>query len=126
MFNVVFIVTIISLVVQGTLVSGMANLLGMAYEEPESSFGDALQDRMKSDFSEVSVNEQMLASGNTLSHITLPENTLVIMVCRDGDYFVPKGQTELQVGDKLLVLSDRNEELQTQYKEFGLDEVIKF
>ena len=48
------------------------------------------------------------------------------MVCRDGDYFVPKGQTELQVGDKLLVLSDRNEELQTQYKEFGLDEVIKF
>lgn len=126
MFNVVFIVTIISLVVQGTLVSGMANLLGMAYEEPESSFGDALQDRMKSDFSEVSVNEQMLASGNTLSRITLPENTLVIMVCRDGDYFVPKGQTELQVGDKLLVLSDRNEELQTQYKEFGLDEVIKF
>lgn len=126
MFNVVFIVTIISLVVQGTLVSGMANLLGMAYEEPESSFGDALQDRMKSDFSEVSVNGQMLASGNTLSHITLPENTLVIMVCRDGDYFVPKGQTELQVGDKLLVLSDRNEELQTQYKEFGLDEVIKF
>lgn len=126
MFNVVFIVTIISLVVQGTLVSGMANLLGMAYEEPESSFGDALQDRMKSDFSEVSVNEQMLASGNTLSHIALPENTLVIMVCRDGDYFVPKGQTELQVGDKLLVLSDRNEELQTQYKEFGLDEVIKF
>lgn len=126
MFNVVFIVTIISLVVQGTLVSGMANLFGIAYEEPESSFGDALQDRMKSDFSEVSVNGQMLASGNTLSHITLPENTLVIMVCRDGDYFVPKGQTELQVGDKLLVLSDRNEELQTQYKEFGLDEVIKF
>ena len=126
MFNVVFIVTIISLVVQGTLVSGMANLFGIAYEEPESSFGDALQDRMKSDFSEVSVNEQMLASGNTLSHIALPENTLVIMVCRDGDYFVPKGQTELQVGDKLLVLSDRNEELQTQYKEFGLDEVIKF
>jgi len=126
MFNVVFIVTIISLVVQGTLVSGMANMLGMAYEEPESSFGDALQDRMKSDFSEVSVNEQMLASGNTLSHIALPENTLVIMVCRDGDYFVPKGRTELQIGDKLLVLSDRNEELQTQYKEFGLEEVIKF
>ncbi len=126
MFNVVFIVTIISLVVQGTLVSGMANMLGMAYDEPESSFGDALQDRMKSDFSEVSVNEQMLASGNTLSHIALPENTLVIMVCRDGDYFVPKGRTELQIGDKLLVLSDRNEELQTQYDEFGLEEVIKF
>ena len=125
-FNVVFIVTIISLLVQGTFVSGMANLLGLAYEERESSFGDALQDRMKSAFTEVEVNEQMLATGNTLSCITLPDNTLVVMVCRDGDYFVPSGRTALQVGDKLLILSDRNEELQSQYREFGLDEVIKF
>lgn len=125
-FNVVFIVTIISLLVQGTFVSGMANLLGLAYEERESSFGDALQDRMKSAFTEVEVNEQMLATGNTLSRITLPDNTLVVMVCRDGDYFVPSGRTALQVGDKLLILSDRNEELQSQYREFGLDEVIKF
>lgn len=125
-FNVVFIVTIISLLVQGTFVSGMANLLGLAYEERESSFGDALQDRMKSAFTEVEVNEQMLATGNTLSRITLPDNTLVVMVCRDGDYFVPSGRTALQVGDKLLILSDRNEELQSQYREFGLDDVIKF
>ncbi len=37
-FNVVFLVTIISLVVQGTTVSGMANWLGLAYEELESVF----------------------------------------------------------------------------------------
>ena len=48
------------------------------------------------------------------------------MVCRDGDYFVPQGDTELQIGDKLLILSDRNEELQAHYKELGLNEVIKF
>lgn len=125
-FNVVFIVTILSLLVQGTTVSGMANLLGMAYEERESSFGDALQDRMKSAFSEVEVNGQMLSAGNTLSSISLPDNTLVVMVCRDGDYFVPQGRTQLQAGDKLLILSDRNEELHMQYKEFGLDDVIKF
>ncbi len=33
LFNVVFLGTIISLLVQGTTVSGMANLLGLAYEE---------------------------------------------------------------------------------------------
>jgi cell volume regulation protein A len=74
----------------------------------------------------VDVNEQLLATGNTLSKINLPQQTLVIMVCRDGDYFVPQGNTILNVGDKLLILSDRNEELQAQYKELGLDEVIKF
>jgi cell volume regulation protein A len=104
----------------------MANTLGVAKEERESSFGDAFQDRMKSAFTEVDVNEQLLASGNTLSLINLPPHTLVIMVCRDGDYFVPQGNTPLNVGDKLLILSDRNEELQAQYKELGLDEVIKF
>ncbi|MBQ5700850.1 MAG: potassium/proton antiporter [Alistipes sp.] len=125
-FNVVFIVTIISLTLQGTTVSGMANSLGVACKERESSFGDAFQDRMKSAFTEVDVNEQMLIPGNTLKQIDLPQHTLVIMVCRDGDYFVPQGDTELNVGDKLLILSDRNEELQAHYKELGLDEVIKF
>ena len=125
-FNVVFIVTIVSLIVQGTTVSGMANALGVAKQERESSFGDAVQDRMKSAFTEVDVNELMLANGNTLSQITLPANTLVIMVCRDGDYFVPQGNTTLSLGDKLLIISDHNEELQAHYKELGLDEVIKF
>lgn len=125
-FNVVFIVTIISLLLQGATVSGMANALGVACAERESSFGDAFQDRMKSEFTEVDVNEQMLSSGNTLKLISLPAHTLVIMVCRDGDYFVPQGDTELIVGDKLLILSDRNEELQAHYKELGLNEVIKF
>lgn len=124
LFDIVFCVTIISLLVQGTTVSGMANLLGLAYEERESSFGDALQDRMKSAFTEVEVNDTMLEGGNKLSDITLPDNTLVVMVCRDGDYFVPRGNAELMAGDKLLVLSDRNEELQSQYKEFGIDEVM--
>lgn len=125
-FNVVFLVTIVSLVLQGTTVSGMANALGVAKTEKESSFGDAFQDRMKSAFTEVDVNEQMLSSGNTLKSIALPDHTLVIMVCRDGDYFVPQGGTELHLKDKLLILSDRNEELQAHYKELGLDEVIKF
>ncbi|MBP3482837.1 MAG: potassium/proton antiporter [Alistipes sp.] len=126
LFDIVFFVTIISLVVQGTTVSGMANLLGLAYEERETSFGDALQDRMKSAFTEVEVNDAMLGGGSRLSDISLPDNTLVVMVCRDGDYFVPRGNAELVAGDKLLVLSDRNEELQTQYKEFGIDEVMNF
>ena len=126
LFDIVFFVTIISLVVQGTTVSGMANLLGLAYEERETSFGDTLQDKMKSAFTEVEVNAAMLSNGAQLSDITLPDNTLVVMVCRDGDYFVPRGNARLNEGDKLLVLSDRNEELQTQYREFGIDEVMNF
>ena len=48
-----------------------------------------------------------------------------MMVCRDGEYFVPKGNTELRVGDKLLVISDRSEELANTYKDLGIDDVMK-
>ena len=125
-FNVVFIMTIISLVVQGTTVSSMASLFGLAYTEKESKFNDTLQDKMKSAFTEISVTEQMLSGGNTLNKVSLPDNTLVVMVCRDGDYFVPKGNAELQVKDTLLILSDRNEELQAHYKEYGVEDIISF
>ena len=125
-FNVVFIMTILSLVVQGTTVSSMAELLGLAYTEKESKFEGALQDKVKSAFTEISVTEQMLSDGSTLNKVSLPDNTLVVMVCRDGDYFVPKGNAELHMGDKLLILSDRNDELQAHYKEYGVEDIISF
>ena len=125
-FNVVFVMTILSLVIQGTTVSSMAELFGLAYTERESKFGDALQDKMKSAFTEIAVTEQMISDGKSLKKVHLPDNTLVVMVCRDGDYFVPKGNTQLQLGDKLLILSDRNEELQAHYKEYGVEDIISF
>ena len=125
LFNVVFLGTIISLLVQGTTVSGMANLLGLAYEERESAFSVDMHQDMKSALTEVEVNETMLESGHMLKDITLPENTLVMMVCRNGEYFVPQGKTELLLGDKLLVISDRSEELATTYKDMGIDDVMK-
>ena len=125
LFNVVFLVTILSLLVQGTTVSWMANLLGLGYAEKGPAFGVDVHEDIPSIFTEVLVNESMLQGGTTLKEINLPENTLVMMVYRDGDYFVPQGNTELKVGDKLLVISDRGEELESTYKDMGVDEVLK-
>ncbi len=124
LFNVVFLVTIISLLVQGTTVSGVANLLGLAYEERESSFDVKMHDSITSALTEVKVNHTMLAGGDTLRDITLPDNTLVMMIWRDGSYFVPQGKTRLIEGDKLLVISDRTEELKNTYRDMGIDDVM--
>lgn len=124
-FNVVFLVTILSLLVQGTTVSWLANLLGLGYAEKERAFGVSVEVEVTSVFTEVEVNESMLQGGNTLQLICLPDNTLVMMVCREGHYFVPQGNTELQVGDKLLIVSDRGEELDVSYKDMGISDVMK-
>ncbi len=125
-FNVVFVMTILSLLLQGTSVSTMASSLGLAYKERGSQFEGALQDKVRSAFTEIAVTPQMISAGNTLNKVALPDNTLVVMVCRDGDYFVPRGTTQLQLDDKLLILSDRNDELQVHYKEYGVEDIISF
>ena len=124
-FNVVFLVTIISLVVQGTTVSGMANLLKLSYEEPQKTFKLTVPDHIRSEFSEIEVNNSMLKNGDTLKDIKLSGHTLVVMVHRNGNYFVPKGFTQLFPGDKLLVVSDNNEELLKQVGELGIENVMK-
>ena len=124
-FNVVFLVTIISLLIQGTTVSAMANWLGLAYEEPEQTFKLTVPDHIRSEFSEIEVNKEMLKGGDTLKDIHLPGNTLVVMVCRDTNYFVPKGYTQLLTGDKLLVVSDNNEELLEKVRDLGIQNIHK-
>ncbi|MDE5709344.1 MAG: cation:proton antiporter, partial [Alistipes sp.] len=125
LFNVVFLSTIISLLVQGTTVSVLANMMGLSYAERESAFTVNMHEGIKSVLTEVAVNESMLEKGRTLRDISLPENTLVMMICRDGDYFVPKGNAQLLLGDKLLVISDRDEELAASYKHMGISDIMK-
>jgi cell volume regulation protein A len=125
-FNVAFFCTLLSLIVQGTTVSAMANWLGLAYEEKEPLFKVGIPDSIKSNFSEIVVTQSMLRKGATLRDIDIPDNTLVVMISRDGDYFVPRGNTHLVVGDRLLVVSDRDEEeLQQMYDELGIKEVMQ-
>ena len=125
-FNVVFLVTLISLALQGTTVSGMANWLGLAYEEKERLFKVGVPDDIKSNFSEIEVTEDLMDHGSTLRDIDVPDNTLVVMISRNGEYFVPRGNTEIAVGDRLLVVSDRSEdELQQMYDSLGIKEVMK-
>ena len=70
--------------------------------------------------SEIEINEQTLSKGNRLMDMTLPDNTLAVMVKRDTNFFVPKGNTVLKPGDKLLVISDNEEELKKAYEALGI------
>lgn len=124
-FNVVFLVTIISLLVQGTTVSSMANWLKLSYAEPQRTFKLTVPDHIRSEFSEIEVNEALLKKGDTLKDIRLPGHTLVVMVYRNEKYFVPKGLTQLLVGDKLLVVSDNNDEMIQKIKDMGIENVLK-
>ena len=104
-FNIVFFITIISLLVQGTTVSSMAEVLGVGEASPEKGFDIDLPDEIKADLTEVEVEEDN-NEGRTLKEITLPEKTLIMMIRREGRYIIPNGSTIIKKGDRLLLISE--------------------
>ena len=84
--------------------------------EEKEIFNVALPDEIKSAMSEIELTDEALSGGNKLMNLSLPDNTLVVMVKRGEQYFVPKGHTHLQSGDRLLVISDNDEELRKSYE----------
>ena len=115
-FNVVFLVTIISLVVQGTTVGSAANLLDVADESPEKGFDIDLPDEVKAALTEVDIIEGGARDGALLRDVHLPEKTLVMMIRRGDKYIVPNGNTTLHRGDKLLLISEEIQVAQTEIR----------
>ncbi len=105
-FNIVFFITIFSLVVQGTTVSGMAKVLDVADRSPERGFDIDLPDEVKAALTEVDIIEGGARDGALLKNVKLPEKTLVMMIRRGDKYIVPNGSTVLHRGDKLLLISE--------------------
>jgi cell volume regulation protein A len=120
-FNIVFFITILSLVIQGTTVTPVAKLLGMV-DEPERRdvFGIELPEGIKSAMSEIEITPAVLEHGNKLMELTLPDHTLAVMVMRNNHYFIPKGNTVLKEGDVLLMISDNDEALRQSYESLGI------
>ena len=114
LFNVVFMCTLVSLLIQGTTLSAVARKLKLALPADKQNrlqyFDLDLPEEIASSARERLVDEALLKNGNKLKEIAVPEHTLVIMVRREDTFFVPKGDTELQAGDRLLVISDNNAE----------------
>ncbi|MBQ8703737.1 MAG: potassium/proton antiporter [Bacteroidales bacterium] len=129
MFNIVFLCTLVSLVVQGTTLPLMAKWLGVS-EPPEenprtasSEFDIDFPEEIKSVSTEVEITASMLEHGVHLMDLRLPSQTLAIMVKRGESYFVPTGKTVLQEGDRLMVLSDNQEALDNTLCHLATEEV---
>ena len=113
-FNVVFLCTIVSLLAQGTTLTAIARKLNLdtpPHEERSLEHFDMdLPEEIQSSAREVEVTPKTLERGNTPKDLNIPPRTLIVMVRRGEDFFIPTGASELQVGDQLLVISDQDAE----------------
>ena len=107
LFDIVFFITLISLLVQGMSISKVAKLLKLDLPEEKTgnSFGVELPDELDSKLNDITLTEEMLAKGKRLADMNLPKGTLVMIIKRGEEFIVPNGKMELMVGDQLLLIS---------------------
>ena len=107
LFNVVFVITLLSLLLQGTTITACAHWLGLSTVEPKdgNDFGIELPEKLESQLSEMIMTDEDFINGNRLSDMKFPDGMLVMMVKRGNSFIVPNGKLELKVGDKLLTIA---------------------
>ena len=111
--NIVFFITIISLVVQGTTITRMAHVLGLSAPLPKTGndFGVELPEDIGSDLHEITVTEAMAKNSPTLKDMNLPQGTLVMIVKRGEEFLIPNGTLRLHAEDKLLIISEKKKDI---------------
>lgn len=98
-----------SLILQGMTIPSAARMLHIvdySVKEKKNHFGMELPDEIDANLNEIVLTEEMLKYGNQLKTMHLPDRTLVIMIKRGERILIPNGSLELQIGDKLLFLSE--------------------
>ncbi len=110
-FNIVFFITLLSLVIQGSSIPASARMFKLNEEMPEeeNTFGVEVPEEA-GNLAEITLTEDSLMHGNTLKELNLPKGMLVMMIKREGRFIVPDGSVELKAGDRLLIISDNQDE----------------
>lgn len=110
-FNIVFVIALMSLLVQGMTLVPAARKLDLCVEaDPEvESFGMEIPEEMGLLRDHI-VSEEDLLRGPTLRDLHLPHGIRVVMVRREEKFIVPHGSLELKPGDRLVILMGDTED----------------
>ena len=111
-FNIVFFITLLSLIFQGMTIAPVAKWLNLdlPQEKEGNDFGVEIPEEIDSQLTDVTLTAEMLENGNRLMDMNISSGTLVMLVKRGKEFMIPNGRMELKVGDKLLYISENKKE----------------
>lgn len=106
-YNIVFFVVLASAVLQGTTFEWLARRLDLmtthrAVEPPLIQAGNIR--KLGAEFFEFPIREGDAVAGHVVSELQLPREALVSVIVRGDEALLPRGSTELEVGDRLHIL----------------------
>jgi potassium/hydrogen antiporter len=114
-FNIVFFVSVTSILIQGTTLSTLAKWLHVALPEKMKQINPT--DALLKEYPKTALQEFIIDSENTIVNkkivdIAFPKSAIIAMIKRNEKYLTPNGSTVIEANDVLIVLSDNAENIE--------------
>lgn len=108
-FNIVFFISVTSVLIQGTTLSIVAKWLHVALPEKVKKITEMdkfILELPKSSLREFEILPDFHAVNKRIVDLNFPKSAFIVMIKRNGAYIRPSGSTELEANDILMVLAD--------------------
>lgn len=109
-FDVVFFVVLVSVLLQGSTLIMVAKYLGVTvpYVAPlQHPFELRDHQDIRNELVEVTIKAGSPAIDKQIVNLGLPEASLIVLISRNQDILVPNGNTIVEEGDVLLIMADK-------------------
>ena len=123
-FNVVFFAVLTSVLLQGSTLPLAARLLRVERREgfrQESALDVELSRELTGTLIGLSVPAGSAAEDQLIVDLHFPKGAQIVLVERGGRFIAPDGITEIEAGDRLLVMASKPERLNDLVKRLGLE-----
>ncbi|NUQ82177.1 MAG: potassium/proton antiporter [Bacteroidetes bacterium] len=113
-FNIVFFISITSVLIQGTTLPMVARWLRLTLPvklKQRTQTDLVMNEGVMNTLTEISLPEGCLAVGKQVVQLGLPKTTTISIIQRNNHYLTPGGNTVLQPHDKLFILAENEESL---------------
>jgi len=118
-FNIVFFISVTSILIQGTTLSIVAKWLRVAIPEKAKKLTPTdllFSEDPKTIMREISVGSECFAADKKIVDLGFPKNAIIAMIKRGDKYITPNGSTKIESDDILIVLADRLSIIDEVYK----------
>jgi len=112
-FNIVFFISVTSVLIQGTTLSLVAKWLNVAMPEKSkliTEIDKLILDLPKSSLQEIEIMPFYHAVNKRIVDLNFPRSAFIVMIKRDKEFIRPGGSTKILSNDILVVLADSMED----------------
>lgn len=125
MFNIVFFISLTSILIQGTTLSIVAKWLNVSIPSAEKILSPSekfMEEHPKTEMREIGIASGSKVVGKQIVEIEFPRSAIIAMIRRDDKYITPNGSTVIHADDVLIVLSENEKGIKKVFKALNIRE----